>query len=242
MFKFHGKGKNPLAKAAKKVAIAKVTTKKDIAQDKIIKRLAKTLKNVEIKYFDDFSAGTLGITQTPTIFSLSNIAQGSDLTNRVGDKITPKWLMLQYELQQAAAMVGYNNFVRVVIVKDKEQNGVDPTYSGADDSVFEAPVAGVTECLVPKLKTNLKQFQILYDKTHNLGTQSTTATQTFNNGNVGIKVKKLIKLSGQIFYDAAGGADASCKENNLYMMVISQQNVASAINFNRYTRLAFTDL
>lgn len=226
----------------KKIAIAKATTKKDIAQDKIIKRLAKTIGKVERKYFDGGTGSLQSVVRTPLVFNLSNIAQGNDISNRVGDQITPTMLdvAFTFRIEQNSGLV--DNSARIVIVQDKEQNGVDPTFSGADDSIFEIPVAGVTETLVPKLKTNLKQFKILYDRVINLGNISSGTTVSYALGTPTRTIRKKIKLGGIIYYDATAGADASNKENNIFLLVISSQNTADVLHFSYYSRLHYTDL
>lgn len=225
---------------AKKVALAKVTTKKDIIQDKKINKLMKLVKKVETKYFDLQSSVVQDIVRTPNVYNLSNIAQGNDISNRVGDKVYPKWLLMDYQVYVGNPIPQLAN-IRIVILQDRFQNGTDPTFSGSDNSVFETPVAGIGETLVPRLKTNLKQFKILYDKVHELATINSAATTSYATGKPYVHHKIRLPLKGSINYDSTAGADASNKEDNLYMMVLSNNNTATNINFNFYSRLAYTD-
>lgn len=228
-------------KAQRKVAIAKATTIKDIKQDKIIKQLSKQLKHVETKYFD-VNGAIDNVVRAPLVYNLSNLAQGSDITDRVGDKITPKWLHVEGYAKITTTAAAVNNNVRIVIVQDRYQNGTDPTFSGADNSIFQTPSAGVNETIIKPLKINLKQFKILFDRVVNLGHIATTATQSYALGPYVGHFKKRIKLHGTINYDASAGADASNKENNIYMLVLSSQNTAGAVEFVFTSRLAFTDM
>lgn len=215
-------------------------TAEDKKQDKQINKLMKIVGSPEIKYFDLQSTTYQNVTDVASLYSLSILAQGNDITNRIADKIKPRYLMLRYILDIINIPTTTNNKVRIAIVQDRFQSGVVPTFSGVSNSLFEIPTATLTEILVPKLKTNMKQFKVLYDEVHQFGEINNTATQAYALGVNGIIRKKYFKLNGTINYSSTAGANASNKENNIYMFVVSN-NASVEIKFAFYSRLAYTD-
>lgn len=231
-----------MTKAKAKPAVKK----KDVEQDKKINKLIKQMAKRELKFFDVGNGSYQDVTQTALIYNLSNIAQGTDDINRIGNSIVPKNLEIRYIVQVDTAGTNgsiYNKFVRVVIVQDKEQQGTDPTFAGADTSVYNPVTTGVNEHMVPILFTNRKRYKILHDEVHAMGanTFTTVGAQTAFGAPLRVFKHKKFKLNGTINYDATAGADTSNREGALYLMVISPSNTTDSLDFGYFARLTFTD-
>lgn len=226
----------------KKPIKAKPAEKKiDVQQDRRIKALEKRLGKAEFKFYDSASSAVTNVTNTASIFNLSNVAQGNDINNRSGDRIIPRYLECHYRIVVNGQAPQSINNCRVVMLQDMYQDGTDPTYNGTTDSAFEDPTAGVTSVLVPRYKFNLKRFKILYDVVHQLGCIQTTATQAVVTSPLGVIKRFRKNMTGTIAFDATAGADASNKEGATYCMVVSDNNTAGIVTFALYSRLAYND-
>lgn len=193
------------------------------------------LINVEEKIFDvDGTGGPTTITSTPTVINLSNIAQGTDWYQRVGDSIRPLTFRFAYNSLGSTATVG--NMLRILVVQDKENQGVDPTMGDV--------LAGLgTPILAPPHPLYKQRFRILFDDVVAFVNYPDLATAGNATGYVPDRKRPVVvegKLSGHILYDATAGADASNLEGAIFLMAASLD--ASNGPSIRYTfRLTFTD-
>ncbi len=199
----------------------------------LAKKMA-TLINVEEKVHDVDGSGGINVNSTPTVINLSNIAQGTDYFNRVGDSI----LVQSFELRLTA--VGETNAeaqkMRVLLVADKEQNGTDPTLG-------EVLQGGTSPLIQPYNVFYEQRFNVLYDELVTMNNRVGLATGGTSTAFLGERVDMpdlVRKWNKHIKYDASAAADASNRENALYLMCVS--NSASTGPGLQYTfRLRFTD-
>lgn len=159
----------------------RATVKKvDKYQDKKIKQLEKKVNALEdkpeVKYSLQSSDGTL-TTTTPQLTIGPLIDNGNDIDDRIGNKITMKWM-------EYRARVGFTDVlsldtpfsVRVIILWDKRTNGnvLDTFFLNTTTSPSEERLAnsllddrdGITLIQAPYYYDLKDRFTILHDKTY----------------------------------------------------------------------------
>lgn len=180
------------------------------------------------------SAVSAAVDYNGTVINLSNIAQGTDVNTRDGDSI-----LLQY---QSLGLKMYNNVaatsgsvLRAMIVRDNEQDGVDPTPSQILDSPGSTlGVVGPLNFFSAMPGTDRKhRFEIMFDRRYTLAPtvtmiQTDVWEQYYKAGNK------------HILYDATAAADASNREGSLFLVLISDQQTNTVI-VDYFHRLLFTD-
>jgi len=193
------------------------------------------LINVEEKVFDvDGTASATTLTTTPTVVNLSNIAQGTDYFNRVGNSIKPLSIRIAWSSMGSNA-AAYNR-MRLMVVQDKENQGVDPTLGEV--------LAGLSQpILAPMNPETGRRFKVLLDTSEaytNLVGPTTSGTSAGYNPELKPDQSITVKLGGHIYYDDTAGADASNLEGAIFLMAVSLD--ASTGPTMRYaTRIIFTD-
>lgn len=165
--------------------------------------------NPELKSFDVTLPTT--ITTSWTITSLTNIAEGDDDTNRTGRSIKCASYNFRYSLvMPSTATIAAQ--VRVVVLRDNWQQGVDPTAL----QVYEAN----TPNTLRQVQVQQGRFSILLDRTAILNPST--------GGNSGMQVIANRKYTRHIRYIDTAGADASAGSGNLYMFTICDQTGTAA--------------
>jgi len=182
-----------------------------------------SLINVEQKYFD-VSAVT-NTSSTAAVLNLSNIAEGSDYNNREGNSILLQSLYFGALITQNSSST--QSFMRIMIVRDNDQRGVDPT--AAD--ILET-TASFQVLISPLLHYTNKRFSILLDKTLSFANVGDSYAQKFEFNH---------KFNRQhIMYQSTTGADGSNWEGGLYLLLVSSE-ATNTLSTVWYNRLEFTD-
>jgi hypothetical protein len=193
-----------------------------------------TLMNVEEKVFDvDGSSGTT-ITSTPLVVNLSNIAQGSDYYNRIGDSILAQ--RIEFRARCSGNAASGSHHLRVLIVTDKENQGADPTLG----FVLEAASDPLTANYHPLYS---QRFTVHYDETIALVNPVGLATGGTSTGYVmdrAVLPRMDKKHNKHIKYDATAGADASNLEGAMFLMAVAS-DAANGPSLMYNFRLSFTD-
>lgn len=192
-----------------------------------------SLMNTEMKTLSTTATG-VSVDYNGTVVNLSNIAQGTDVNTRDGDSILLQYCSMSViAFNHASATFG--GYVRILVFRDNEQDGVDPTPGNVLDTVG-SPMAVVSPynfftCMAG---TNRKhRFEILHDQVIRL-TPTTDITnmlqweQFYKGGNK------------HILYDAAASADASNREGALFLLMVSDQPTNTP-TVNYFNRILFTD-
>ncbi len=200
----------------------------------LAKHLA-TLINVEEKVFDvDGSSGT-ALSTTALVANLSNIAQGSDYFNRVGDSILGQDVEFRCHAVSSASYA--SNRLRVIIVRDKLQRGADPVLG-------DVLQGGTSPLVQPYLEPQDGRFDVLYDQTIvassvGVGLASSGTSTTYGLGSHILPHMKR-KFNQHIKYQNTTGADASNWVGGLFLLAVS--DVASnGPTIYYHFRLRFTD-
>lgn len=202
-----GSGRDLTMSDVKRVASAAWSGVKSIAR----------LINVEEKLFDVSTGGS--ISNSGSIFNLSNIAEGSDYNNRDGLSILTQSLSFSSIFTINASAV--NTFLRIIIFRDNLQRGADPAVTDVlETASVQSPVVHFTA----------SRFNILMDRTVDLAPTEKTLGHHRENFNI----------NKHIYYSSTSGADASNYQGALFLLAISNE-ATNTPTLSFYTRLAFTD-
>lgn len=139
----------------------KVFTKKNIAMEKKMRKVAKQVynANTEVKYHDRHD-GSLPISDSPSLLNCSIIGQGTTDISRVGDKIVAVSAQLRYILRQPSSATQNTN-CRIIYFQWFDFNN-SPSYS---DIISPIGVPNADNILSAQYNHDKKsQYRILYDK------------------------------------------------------------------------------
>ncbi len=168
--------------------------------------------------------------------SINLIPQGVTEIQRIGRKCTIKSINYRYTLTQiatAAATLGAGQTVRIMIVLDKQCNGAAPTVSGT---------GGVLETATFQSFRNLasgSRFWVLMDRTHNMNIRAAAGDGAANDSSAFDLTRSFYKkVNIPIEFNAATGAIAEIRTNNLFILLINS-TASSFISLASRVRLRF---
>lgn len=179
----------------------------------------KKLVNVEYKYTDRSFNHTPG--NTGLVSMITNIAQGSDATERNGISILGKSIYIRGEaVINPASTTGSK--ARIIVFIDKNNQGAMPT------------VAEVLETVNINSALNMangKRFWVLCDKQMDLNPAG-------NNQHSYMKYKK---LNIHLRYSGTGSAVTNLRDNNIFFLTISDQAAGNSPTISCYSRFKYID-
>ena len=160
----------------------------------------KKLINVERKFHDVDIADTP--TSSGTVLNLSNIAQGDDSDDRTGNSIKAVSLTGRWSAEMHASAT-FTTF-RMIIFRDNEQNGSDPTPANVLEQVSTRGNLN---------KDSYGRFTVLRDWYIGLHADARDA-----------HVAKFYKeLNHHIYYSGTTATDASNRKGALYVLMLSSE-------------------
>ena len=177
----------------------------------------RKLVNVEEKFLD--VSGSQTVSSTGSIVALSQIAQGSDYTNRVGDSI--KLQRIEFRAKYIMNTASTGTILRVIIFRDLFQQGVDPTVTN---------VIGGTGALNPKNFLLRDRFSLLYDELCYMS----------NVGEDGGVIQFSMPHEGHVKYIGTTAATASNGFGSIYMLLLSDE-ATNVPTFTWHSSIYFTD-
>lgn len=181
------------------------------------KRVAKiesSLNAVEKKYDDTSAVVTFSSSGATT--ALGNVAQGTDVTQRIGNKIKYTGMQVRFSAYPNASATA--EILRFIIFKDNQDDGSVPLITDLlENNQVESPLN----------QANLGRFQILHDRAYSLKNDQQATVVKFNK-----KMNAISKYSGTTANDVIKGG--------IYLAYIGTQAV-NVSNLNYYIRLWFTD-
>jgi hypothetical protein len=207
--------------------------------------------NVETKIFDSTSSGpTDVITYSGTTYNLSNIAQGNDYNNREGNSILVQKMRFAFQVASSntASQVQGRQILRVMIIRDMLQNGVDPVPSTILETTATAlaPFYGLLHIHDSTDDKPRQRFRILYDRVFNFNPNFATNVTATGTGAVDLVASDNhfevlhLNVGAHTTYQGTTGADASNFVGGLYCMAISNtQTNGPVLTF--VNRVYFTD-
>lgn len=186
--------------------------------NKMQKQLKRLIPKPEIKDVDVARAST-AITSTATITNIAPVTFiSASEGGAVGDQFRAKSIFVRLAIApNATAGV---NFLRVIIIKDRQPNGVAPTIG----TIFETGAS--TNYLSPINDTQTLRFKVIFDKTYTVDTDAN-----------GAQVDKIYR---RLNYKVEG-QNAVPVSNGLFMVEISDQAVnGPAVQW--YSRFKYIDV
>lgn len=177
----------------------------------------RKLINIETKFLNVASSQT--VSNTGSIVPLSQIVQGVNYTERIGDSIKIQKIEFRCKVSMSTS-ASFTNF-RLIIFRDLYQQGADPTITN---------VLGSASTLNPKNFLLRDRFSLLVDEMFVMSVSGDNACSLEYN----------IPHEGHIKYIGTTAATASNGFGSIYMLVLSDEatNVPTiAYNSNIY----FTD-
>lgn len=184
------------------------------------------LPNIEEKYFDLTTASS-NLASTATIDNLSNIVQGTDYNQRLGNSIRAMRLRFDYTILNNASSVT-TNLIRIIVFRDFMCQGADPTPA----QVLETVASGMQAVNSAYLHYAYDRFEVLHDEVH--------ITSQVGSSQQAIHRRCLFPINDHILYSSTAGADASDWQGSLYVLYVS--NVATFDpTISYHSRLVFTD-
>jgi hypothetical protein len=179
--------------------------------------------NVEVKHLD--ITQTTATTRAGGVNYLTPLAQGTDDVNRIGNSVK----MQSFELKGAVYVNGANAVVRILVVRDLQNRGADP--SGADI------LAGVSSAVAPFSPVNfnngpqlLARFSILWD--------SLLTVDMLQQPIVPFEVR--FQHDGHVKFNGLTAASADAGAGAMYFVAFTDL-AANQPNIPWQARLLFTD-
>ncbi len=158
------------------------------------------------------------------ITALTAIPQGDDIDARTGRKIHATRVLMKGFVTSTEPTLN-NTAVRIMIVRDSEQNGLLPIIAAdvsAPNGILE--VTNINSFLSMQLGS--KRYKVLYDK------RLMFESGVLDLGN-GAKMSQLIsfnkKVSFPIYYNGTTSAQADQGKNNIYLLLLASAGVLKRI-------------
>jgi len=186
----------------------------------------------EMKYMDtDIDAMTLGYGIDAKLL-MNGIEEGTGASQRIGKRITIRGIQLGI-LLGTPITTGLTQWVRVVVVQDKQANGAE---CGWDD-VFDDGTGGndYTSLSDPLKVENRYRFSILYDRTVMIDVQSAGSQQRM--------IRMFKKVNIPVIYGNTGEEVDDINTNSIYLLVKPSMAAGTAAAvIGGYTRVRYTDV
>lgn len=194
--------------------------KSKLATVATVKRLISNRE--EDKHFDSLqTAATVDF--SGNIYQISAIAQGTQDQQRIGDAVELQWVDTRFLITLGTSP----NKVRVILLQWHEMSGagVSPTVG----SVLENLGSAVT-FLQAYVYSNRKAYTILRDKTYEVETAGPVTA--IDHWRVKTGFRKRVQYS-------VGSSTNS--QNSLFLIVVSDDGVATYPTFSHHTRVCYKD-
>jgi len=163
----------------------------------------------------DSTPATISVNTTGNLVLLNGCATGADYTDRIGRKIRMKSVQFRGFFQPADDST-VTNYVRMMIVYDRQTNGNPPTVTEILQSASSLSSLNLN---------NRERFTVVADKEYVIGRVINTATQAVSYGLNVHKCKGYRRLNLETQYGGSTNAVASIATGSLYMLTIG--NIAS---------------
>jgi len=212
-------------KPAKKQRLATRVTKTSTVLQPA--RYVKPSKYIELKYDYGTAAGT--ISNTGSVFSIVNIANGTGANQRIGLHVTLSDIEIHWHINQIFPY-DFSQTARCYLVYDRQVNGA---------SVTAAQIFETTTPTSPTNSLNRGRFSILWDS-------GIIETYFSDNANVGgtwsspnAKGTKRVKINKKTEFSASGATQADIINGALYLVFLSSN--LSCHGFTEANRIQFYD-
>lgn len=214
-------------------------------QTQLVKKIVKKelAKEIEFKDYNRASAPN-SVTSGGVIEYLTNIAGGTNDSQRIGNEITIKSLDLRYEITAPGGDV--TNIVRVILFRDMSAGpavtppvvattpiGAGVLQSQSDDPTPIVYITNGMQAIQPFLSENRDRYKILMDRVHTLGDSSNSSLPYRVVGSRYIKKNMKVK-----YYD--NNANSSDR-GSFYLMFISDSSAIAHPVYTFNCKFIYTD-
>lgn len=183
----------------------------------------------ELKFLDTAQSTTVPAAAGSVYTNLVVIPQGDTESMRNGRKVQLKTVSIRGRLyiQPQANSANTSDVVRILLVQDKQANGV----------AFTPPMvlAGTPDYLAYRNLANTSRFNILFDKSFSINSMGGVATDSFET----VKTWSINrKLNIPMEYDASAttGAIGTQRSNSLAILAIAENGALSNIQYQARVR------
>lgn len=190
---------------------------KDLATKKYVKE--QIVKHQELKYYDETLSDF--IDYNGAVYCLTDMAQGLGDSQRVGDKISIKSMLIRGTLAEA----DLRNIIRIIIF---QWYPVDSASAPVPAQILQA--IGTWGIVSPYIHDTRNQFGILVDKMYNLNTSSTPYRP--------FEIRVPLKYAKKSVNFNAAGLFGS---NHICALVITDSSASTHPTVSFYTRVYYTD-
>lgn len=244
------------AKKGIKKAIVSFSKKRKFNRlSKIAAITGREANKPELKFVDFNGGGSAPIitlvSTTATFGLLNDLVVGANAYQRIGRTVLMQNLHVRgafYPSGNAGTVAG--EYIRLVVVYDRQANGAAPSYSDIFQSTDAAGNTSSGAFDYPRI-SNAERFVILADEHFNWCATATNGTggilaqaASVQNQNQDTRFDRFIPLKGiPVSYTGAGGSGAaSIASGALYFVTIGSNAAATAgSTFNWTARLRYTD-
>lgn len=224
--------------------MAQVSRRKKRARSTIKKKPAWGLVGVtsrqEVKFVDTSFAAT--VSTTSQIQLINAIAVGADGFNRIGKRVTGKYVEIRASFQSLGIVnTSGMDTVHVALVYDRQNQGVTPSYGEIFTGVNNAG-GSIAGFYAPQNPNNMERFMVLHRSYHVLSPQTFTFPQTPHGGSLVINKRVNLKNLNTSF-STSGATASDISGGSLYICWVSSTNVSSSSTWQLYacTRYAYCD-
>lgn len=178
--------------------------------------------------YKDTTLGTSAVTTAGLQILLNGLAPGNSAETRVGMKVELRSLELRFSIQNTPT-TGLTQAIRVMIIMDKQTNGVSANYA---DYMANVNVYGMRNL------AQRKRFRCLWDRQYPLSLAG-------NNGTLKVihtylKFRKPIVVE---YNDGVAGTVADISSGSIFLVAFSTQPTGTTdASLEGYSRIRYTDL
>jgi len=195
--------------------------KKQKELEQVVAKVVKKTVTSELKYFEQYAAGPISI--AGNIVNISDITQGTDVTQRIGQQVKFSHCELKFHLTIAGAATPEIN--RVMLVMDMQ--GYNAPVIG---DIVEPLFAATAWMPIATLNWNYKRrFQVLFDRAFAMNNAATP----------NVVCEKRVRLGGKVANYI--GASTTFKNQIYLLFMTSESNVLALPNYYFTFRLYFHD-
>lgn len=201
------------------VKVAKSTTYKDVKQDRKIAKLQRVVKKMapELMVNSQLSTISPAAQRAGTGTYICTIAQGDDVNQRTGDKITLLSLRFRYiQYNDSTGTAGITRLYRCVIFRANDQVTTQPNYADVFPDATIGSHPGRTDVL-----TKPSKYTILYDKIFTAGGQGSAAASFIPRRYHVINKTIHFKKGLDVDFSGTGATIASAGHNALHFVIFS---------------------
>ncbi len=197
-------------------------------------KTSRIVGDIEAKFYNQDLQQNPDSATVAVITPLSNIAQGINSSERLGDSINPISLTVKGYITFLDTAGGgrENQTIRILFLRDKLQAGLAPLTSAAVD-VGRGILEDTDVNSFKNMEGTIDRFEVLFDRRISFTRLGTETRKMFSFHK---------KLSGKIEYTGAAAASTNLMKNNLYMfLLVDIAAVATPTQASIYTTLLYRD-